>query len=172
MYSVSYIIGTALQTTLFAHFITVGKPGFTRYEHKRFHPSVALTRRFYPHVHNMDGFYVAKIQKLSDKRKGEEEKKEQLDEIVTDEAVKDDILTLGEVGKQHQQVGKMKEKKNNKRGKSSKVNDEDGGNEMTAQRKKSKISNAPSNVQLQKSQNKVKKNAKMSKPRRMKITGM
>jgi hypothetical protein len=122
----------------------------------------------------MDGFYVAKIQKLSDKRKGVEEKKEQPDEIVMDEAIKDDKLKLvvSELGKQHQQVGKMKEKKNNKRGKSSKVNDEDGGNKMTAQRKKSKISYGPSNVQLQKSQNKVKKNAKMSKPRRMKITGM
>ncbi|EYB33268.1 hypothetical protein FG05_06243 [Fusarium graminearum] len=44
--------------------LTFGKEGFTSYMGKKFDPSVSLTRRFYPHSLNVDGFYVAKFQKI------------------------------------------------------------------------------------------------------------
>ena len=45
-----------------------GKEGFTPYRGKIFDDSVKLTRRVYPHVNNMDGFYVAKF-KVQRRRK-------------------------------------------------------------------------------------------------------
>ena len=46
--------------------LEVGQPGLTRYNEKRFHPSMNLCKRIYPHVHNMDGFFVAKLRKFAD----------------------------------------------------------------------------------------------------------
>merc|ERR1712240_733484 len=57
-----------------------GVEGFTKYREKRYHPTMNLCKRYYPHTHNMDGFFVAKIKKLSNNIPGQEpankEKKE------------------------------------------------------------------------------------------------
>ncbi|KAI1780547.1 NOL1/NOP2/sun family putative RNA met [Hypoxylon cercidicola] len=41
-----------------------GKEGFTSYMGKKFDPSLRLTRRYYPHTYNVDGFFVAKFHKV------------------------------------------------------------------------------------------------------------
>lgn len=44
--------------------IPFGREGFTSFRGKQFPQTLKLTRRFYPHMHNMDGFYVSKFEKI------------------------------------------------------------------------------------------------------------
>merc|ERR1739844_815768 len=68
-----------------------GVEGFTRYREQRYHPAMNLCKRYYPHTHNMDGFFVAKIKKLSNKVPNQEDdqKKVKKAEATEEEEVKD-----------------------------------------------------------------------------------
>ena len=54
-----------------------GVPGFQKWKSKKYPPVMKLSKRYYPHVHNMDGFFVAKLVKkapVSKKRRRKKKK--------------------------------------------------------------------------------------------------
>lgn len=60
-----------------------GTEGFVNYRQFHFHPSMKLTRRYYPHTHNMDGFFIAKLKKFSDviPAGGNEDNEEEMSQV-------------------------------------------------------------------------------------------
>ncbi|CCH40755.1 hypothetical protein BN7_289 [Wickerhamomyces ciferrii] len=45
--------------------LEIGKDGFTSFRGKHFNSKLNLTKRYYPHTYNVDGFYVAKFKKIA-----------------------------------------------------------------------------------------------------------
>lgn len=45
--------------------LKIGKEGFTSFRGKHFSKHLSLTRRYYPHTYNVDGFFVAKFKKIA-----------------------------------------------------------------------------------------------------------
>ncbi|CAK9292565.1 unnamed protein product [Gordionus sp. m RMFG-2023] len=47
--------------------LDVGNDAFTKFREHRFHPDMKYCRRLYPHIHNTDGFFIAKLRKIYQK---------------------------------------------------------------------------------------------------------
>ena len=62
---VQYALRKRSNIKLVATGLDFGKEGFSSFCGNNFHPTMKLTKRFFPHTHNMDGFFVAKFKKFS-----------------------------------------------------------------------------------------------------------
>ena len=62
---VAYALSKRPNVRLVETGLTFGKEGFTSYMGKNFDAKMKLTRRYYPHAYNVDGFFVAKFKKFA-----------------------------------------------------------------------------------------------------------
>merc|ERR1711939_977203 len=77
--------------------LAFGKEGFTAYMGKTFDRSMKMTRRYYPHAYNVDGFFVSKFKKTSLRRKGVDPKANRGDKSKKGEAKKSVVTEVKEV---------------------------------------------------------------------------
>ncbi|THV50097.1 hypothetical protein BGAL_0165g00170 [Botrytis galanthina] len=83
---VQYVLNKRPNVKLVETGLTFGKEGFTSYMGKSFDKNMKMTRRYYPHAYNVDGFFVSKFKKTgpSPKSKPGEKDAKELDELDID----------------------------------------------------------------------------------------
>jgi ribosomal RNA methyltransferase Nop2 len=111
-----------------------GVDGFTKYREHRYHPTMNLCKRYYPHTHNMDGFFVAKIKKLSDQIPGEPVKKKVVSAKKGEEQVADAKKDVDSGIESEQEIAQ--DKKGKKSGQKEKKQDKDTKTENTPKKEK------------------------------------
>merc|ERR1739842_211296 len=111
-----------------------GVDGFTKYREHRYHPTMNLCKRYYPHTHNMDGFFVAKIKKLSDQIPGEPVKKKVVVAKKGEEQVADTKKDVDSGIESEQEI--VQDKKGKKGGLKEKKQEKDTKTENTPKKEK------------------------------------
>ena len=119
--------------------ISIGEPGIPKFKGKIFHPSMTKCKRIYPHVYNMEGFFIAKLRKLendlpelaSKPHSGEKREKKYKIRKIEEENEKDEELER-KIQKQKKIVSKIEEKKRLENGKKNEISDrkEENGQEL------------------------------------------
>lgn len=98
---VNYVLSRRPNVKLVDTELPFGKEGFTSYAGKHFDASLNLTRRYYPHTYNVDGFFVAKFQKTGPSPAGASTRekvpmdKSEVEEVIDKTPIAADEDTIG-----------------------------------------------------------------------------
>ena len=159
--------------------LEIGEPGFVQFREKHFHPSIVNTRRIYPHIHEIDGFFIAKLKKYSDgpklkdnekKEKKEKKIKKEKKEIeYLDENMEEEEESEPEDIQEQIKKGKLKnynigeDKKNKNKNKKEEDDDDDGIFSGEEYEKDEEDIEKEAKINIKKEKNKMKQKEKKEK---------